>query len=181
MGNRSRGLMAETPPTRASLLMRQIRDPRDADAWRSSRRCRPADPAVCRKRSLQDADAADLTRLVLHAVSSAIRRLDYDAKRGSFHTWLFAVTRNQLCKFLTREQREPHGSGDTDVLDLLSEQPAPDEEAAQWEHEYKAQQLRWACKHFARDPEPRVRTTPLRGGIGGGGPLFNLPPKEGQR
>jgi len=29
-------------------------------------------------------------------------------------------------------------------------------------------------------PKPRVRTTPLRGGIGGGEPLFNLPPREGQ-
>jgi small subunit ribosomal protein S1 len=32
----------------------------------------------------------------------------------------------------------------------------------------------------APPPKPRVRTTPLRGGIGGGRPLFNLPPKEGQ-
>ncbi len=31
----------------------------------------------------------------------------------------------------------------------------------------------------APPPKPRVRTTPLRGGIGGGGPLINLPPKEG--
>jgi small subunit ribosomal protein S1 len=29
-------------------------------------------------------------------------------------------------------------------------------------------------------PKQRVRTTPLRGGIGGGGPLINLPPKEQQ-
>jgi small subunit ribosomal protein S1 len=28
-------------------------------------------------------------------------------------------------------------------------------------------------------PKPRVRTTPLRGGIGSGGPLISLPPKEG--
>jgi small subunit ribosomal protein S1 len=33
----------------------------------------------------------------------------------------------------------------------------------------------------APPPKPRVRTTPLRGGIGGGGPLINLPPKEGQQ
>jgi small subunit ribosomal protein S1 len=29
-------------------------------------------------------------------------------------------------------------------------------------------------------PKQRVRTTPLRGGIGGGGPLINLPPKDQQ-
>jgi small subunit ribosomal protein S1 len=32
----------------------------------------------------------------------------------------------------------------------------------------------------APPPKPRIRTTPLRGGTGGGGPLFSLPPKEGQ-
>jgi small subunit ribosomal protein S1 len=30
-------------------------------------------------------------------------------------------------------------------------------------------------------PKPRVRTTPLRGGVGDGGPLINLPLKEGQQ
>jgi small subunit ribosomal protein S1 len=29
-------------------------------------------------------------------------------------------------------------------------------------------------------PKPRVRTTPLRGGVGSGGPLIEMPPKEGQ-
>jgi len=33
----------------------------------------------------------------------------------------------------------------------------------------------------APPPKPRVRTSPLRGGTGSGGPLINLPPREGQQ
>ena len=146
--------MAETPRTRTSLLVR-IRDPRDGEAWREfTALYEPLIYEFSRKRGLQDADAADLTQIVLHAVTSAIRRLDYDSERGSFHSWLFAVTRNQLRKFLSRQHREPHGSGDTDVLDLLNEEPAPDEEAALWDDEYKRQRFRWACKRVRGEVEP---------------------------
>ena len=37
-----------------------------------------------RRHGLQDADAADLTQIVLRAVASAVGRLDYDPKRGSW-------------------------------------------------------------------------------------------------
>jgi len=146
--------MADPPETRASLLVR-IRDPRDGEAWREfAALYEPLIYEFSRKRGLQHADAADLTQIVLHAVTGAIRRLDYDSQRGSFHGWLFAVTRNQLRKFLAHQQREPHGSGDTDVLDLLHEQPAPDEEAALWDDEYKRQRFRWACDRVRTEVEP---------------------------
>ncbi len=35
-----------------------------------------------RKRGLQDADAADLTQIVLEAVGDGVKRLDYDPQRG---------------------------------------------------------------------------------------------------
>jgi small subunit ribosomal protein S1 len=50
----------------------------------------------------------------------------------------------------------------------LAKEPEPEEAAAPEPEEP------------VEPPKPRVRTTPLRGGIGSGGPLINLPPKEGQ-
>jgi small subunit ribosomal protein S1 len=50
----------------------------------------------------------------------------------------------------------------------LAKEPEPEEAAAPEPEEP------------AEPSKPRVRTTPLRGGIGAGGPLINLPPKEGQ-
>jgi RNA polymerase sigma-70 factor (ECF subfamily) len=136
-------------------LLVRIRDPRDGEAWREfAALYEPLIYEFTRKRGLQHADAADLTQIVLHAVTSAIHRLEYDSQRGSFHGWLFAVTRNQLRKFQARQQREPHGSGDSDMLDLLHEQAAPADEAALWEVEYKRQRFRWACERVRGEVEP---------------------------
>src|SRR5688500_8799823 len=101
--------MSDTPETRASLLVR-IRDPRDGGAWRQFVALyEPLIREFARKRGLQDADAADLTQTVMAAVSEAIRRLDYDPRRGTFRGWLLGVTRNQMLKLLARERRQPHG------------------------------------------------------------------------
>ena len=131
--------MAESPPTRPSLLVR-LRDPRDQDAWRTFLDVyAPLIYGFGRKNGLQDADAADLTQAVLQAVSAGIGRLDYDPARGTFRGWLFGVARNQLGKW-RRGQRQPRASGDTEERDRLAELPAPaDDASAWWEHEYKRQ------------------------------------------
>jgi RNA polymerase sigma-70 factor (ECF subfamily) len=140
--------MSDTPETRASLLVR-IRDPRDGDAWQTFLALyEPLIRAFARQRGLQDADAADLTQTVLAAVSEAIRRLDYDPRRGTFRGWLLGVTRNQMLKLLARERRQPHG-GD----ELLDEQIAPPEDTALWEQEYKRQRFRWASERVRGDVE----------------------------
>ena len=64
--------MADSPPTRASLLVR-LRDPRDCHAWAEFVDLYP--PLVYRydcKHGLQDADAADLTQDILRAVVKAM-------------------------------------------------------------------------------------------------------------
>ena len=66
--------MGSLPTTRASLLVR-LRDSGDADAWRQFVRIyAPVVYGYARKRGLQDADAADLTQEVLHAVTTAAGR-----------------------------------------------------------------------------------------------------------
>src|SRR5262245_14214796 len=83
--------MANLPTTRPSLV-RQIRDPHDAEAWREFVRIyAPVVYGYGRRRGLQDADAADLTQDVLGAVVTAARRLEYDPRRGSFCAWLFTL------------------------------------------------------------------------------------------
>src|SRR5262249_21150791 len=99
--------------TRPSLLIR-VRDPQDAAAWQQfAALYEPLIYQFARKRGLQDADAADLTQIVLQAVSESIRRLDYDPQRGSFRGWLFVVVRNQLQKFRAQQRRAGGGTGGT--------------------------------------------------------------------
>jgi RNA polymerase sigma-70 factor (ECF subfamily) len=149
--------MAETLQTRPSLLVR-LRDPRDQEAWRTFVDVYgPLIYAFGRKNGLQDADAADLTQAVLAAVHSGIGRLDYDPLKGTFRGWLYGVARNQLGKW-RRSQGKDRASGDTEDLQQLAEQPAPDDAADWWEYEYQRQ-----CFAVAADRvRPQVQETSWR-------------------
>jgi RNA polymerase sigma factor (sigma-70 family) len=137
--------MAESLHTRPSLLVR-LRDPQDQEAWRTFLELyAPLIYGYARKNGLQDADAADLTQIVLHAVSTSVGRLDYDPALGTFRSWLFGVVRNQLAKW-RRSQRQPQGSGDTEVAQQLAEHPAPDGTADWWETEFKRQRFLLASR-----------------------------------
>ena len=139
--------MAKAPETRPSLLVR-VRDPADGPAWvQFVDIYAPLIYGYARKKSLQDADAADVTQEVLRAVAPAIRRLDYDPGRGSFRGWLFTIVRNELRTFMSRQGRQARGSGDTEALAFLQAQPEPasDEEAA-WSAEYERRLFSWAAE-----------------------------------
>lgn len=132
--------MAESLHTRPSLLVR-MRDPQDQEAWRTFLDLyAPLIYGFGRKSGLQDADSADLTQIVLQAVSSSIGRLDYEPAKGTFRGWLFGVARHQLSKW-RRAQRQPQGTGDTENLEQLAAHPAPDGVADWWETEYKRQRF----------------------------------------
>lgn len=96
-----------SPLTRASLLV-QIRDGANHPAWQEFVRLYgPVVYGFARKRGLQDADAADLMQDVMRSVSTAIGRLDYDRKQGTFRGWLFTITRNKVFNFLSAQDSSP--------------------------------------------------------------------------
>lgn len=135
-------MMEGSPATRPSLLVR-IRDARDGQAWGQFVEIyAPLVYGFARKRGLQD--AADLTQDVLRAVAGAACGLAYDPKRGSFRGWLFTVVRNKLVNFFNAQKRQVRGSGDTDLKELLEEQPAPPEDTDQWERDYEHRLFVWA-------------------------------------
>jgi RNA polymerase sigma-70 factor (ECF subfamily) len=139
----SRGPMAETPATRASLLVR-LRDPRDADAWAQFLALyAPVVYGYARKQGLQDADAADLCQDVLTAVAGAIGRLEYDPARGAFRNWLFTVVRRRLATWRRAARRRP--ANDPALQQALELQPAPPAEEEAWEAEWEEQLFAWAC------------------------------------
>jgi RNA polymerase sigma-70 factor (ECF subfamily) len=138
--------MDRTPPTRPSLLIR-LRDRQDERAWYEFTEIyAPLIYRLARRRGLQDADAADLTQEVLRAVARAVESDAYDPARGSFRGWLFRIARNLVVNHLIVQARQPRGSGDTRVRELLEAQPAPDESSALFEGEYRRQLLYWAAE-----------------------------------
>src|SRR5690242_4992114 len=146
-----RPVMAEIPPTRASLLLR-LRDPRDEAAWREFVELyAPLVYGYARRRGLQDADAADFTQDVLGALAGAIGRLDYDPRRGTFRGWLFTVVRRKLTDWRAVQGRRVRGSGDTSTQELLERCPTPGDADAAWEAEWEERVFAWACEQARRD------------------------------
>lgn len=125
------------PLTRVSLLV-QIRDQGNRAAWQEfTALYGPVIYGFARKRGLQDADAADLMQDVLRSISTAIGRLDYDRRRGTFRGWLFTITRNKVFNFLSARKIRPQGSGDTTTNQLLNQHPDENDGAETWELEYQ--------------------------------------------
>src|SRR6059036_1716125 len=102
--------MTDFPPTRASLLLR-LRDPRDDAAWTEFVDLyAPLIYGYARKQGLQDADAVDLSQEVISAVASAVGKLEYDPRRGTFRGWLFRVVQRKLSNWRRAQRNRPRGS-----------------------------------------------------------------------
>ena len=138
--------MTDPAQTRVSLLLR-IRDSRDAEAWnRFVEIYAPLVYALARRHGVQDADAADLTQEVLQAVLRSAPTFVYDPARGSFRGWLLTVARNRLRKWANDEKRLPHDCGSAEARRVLEEKPAPAEEVARWDQEYRQRLFEWAAE-----------------------------------
>ena len=138
--------MSTSPATRASLLLR-IRDPKDRIAWGEFVRIyAPLLHAYGMHRGLQDADAGDLAQEVLWRIMQAVPEFQYDPSRGSFRGWLFTITRNELLKMLAKRGRQPAGTGDSDMKQVLEQHPDDPQDEEHWNREYQWNLFQWAAK-----------------------------------
>jgi RNA polymerase sigma factor (sigma-70 family) len=139
--------MTPRSPTDFSKLLHDG-GPRGDAAWREFMRVNgplmfeiygPLIAHYLRRRGVQAVDAEDLTQDVFVRMFSAIR--PYDPRRGPFRNWLFSIVKRVLIDSWRRQRHRDRGSGDTDVQDLLEQQPE-----RTWNREYDQRLLTWAAE-----------------------------------
>jgi RNA polymerase sigma factor (sigma-70 family) len=138
--------------TRPSLLLR-LRDPRDAEAWRTF--VDVYGPLVyghARRRGLKHEDAEDVTQRVFARVSDAIRAFNYQPDLGRFRDWLGTVVRNEINSFLKKSMGTAHGKGGDDDP-ALTHAAAPTADTA-WSAEFNAHILQVALERARPRFEP---------------------------
>jgi RNA polymerase sigma factor (sigma-70 family) len=133
--------------TRPSLLLR-IRDAADTTSWTTFIEIYgPVVYRYCRKRGLQDADAADVVQEVMSQVARSIRGFEYQPELGRFRDWLGAVTRSKLARFFRKQGQQVPASGEGDekgFLDSLSGAASDGE----WTEQFNAHVLQVALERI---------------------------------
>jgi RNA polymerase sigma-70 factor (ECF subfamily) len=145
-GNKEQN-MGDSLLTSPSLLVR-VRNCSDQRAWTEFVEIyTPLIHRLARRSGLQEADLADLVQEVFGIVVKAIERFDPDPSKGTFRGWLSRIARNSILDGLAARRRHPQGAGNTDVVRLLEEHPAPSEEdSVLFEAEYKRRIFTWAAE-----------------------------------
>jgi RNA polymerase sigma-70 factor (ECF subfamily) len=127
----------QTSPT---LLGRLRQQPSDQAAWgqfvdRYSR-------AIYgwARQGLQDADAEDVTQMVLVRLAEHMRSFSYDPTR-SFRGWLRRLTQHAWSDFVTAQKRGGRASGDSTTAECLLQVPARDDLVARLEEQFDREVL----------------------------------------
>lgn len=129
-------------PTSPSLLIR-IRDAEDHAAWREfDTRYRELILSYCRRRGLQDSDAADVLQMVMLSLLRRLRAFRYDPERGRFRDYLGRCVRNAISNQFAKAAGEL-ASLEADADQLPSQEPQADEV---WEREWMLYHYRMALR-----------------------------------
>jgi RNA polymerase sigma-70 factor (ECF subfamily) len=130
--------MAEdSSSTRTSpTLLDRVRSPADQEAWkefvdRYGRRIY----GWCRQWGLQEVDAEDVTQDVLLRLATKMRSFAYDPSR-SFRGWLRTLTHHAWSDFLQHRKRLGAGSGDSAVVEALTQLEARDDLTCRLDEEF---------------------------------------------
>ncbi|MCI0683010.1 MAG: sigma-70 family RNA polymerase sigma factor [Gemmataceae bacterium] len=151
-----RGMNPGSGNTSASLLGRLGLNPNDPAAWHEFvERYGPRILQWCRHWKLQEADADDVTQIVLINVARQMRSFRYDPAK-SFRGWLKTVAHAAWCDWLETQKRPGKGSGDTEMLKMLGSLEARDDLAQKLEAQYDAELLQIALAQVQLRVQPHT-------------------------
>lgn len=142
--------------TRVSILMSLRDNPGDPTAWSAFvDRYGPRIHAWCLRWKLQDADAQDVTQMVLLNLVRHLPDFAYDPSR-SFRGWLRTLTAHSWSDFIRDQVRGVRGAADPAVVDLLDTMPARVDLVRHLEETYDRELLELAIAEVRERVEPHT-------------------------
>lgn len=116
---------APKPPSLTSLtLLGRVQDARDATAWGDFvDRYAPQIFEWCRRFSLQESDASDVTQEVLCKLVAQMQTFRYEPEKGRFRGWLKTVTTN-VVRDMARSRVRSASQAESEFLELLEDERA---------------------------------------------------------
>jgi RNA polymerase sigma-70 factor (ECF subfamily) len=156
--------------TRVSLLARVCQNPDDQVAWNEFvSRYSPKIDRWCRRWGLQEADAQDVTQMVLLQLATKMRRFAYDPTR-SFRAWLKTLTQHAWSDFVAARQRAVTATGDSQTMQALGTLEARQDLEMCLEEAFDLELMELATLRVREQVEPRTwdafRLTALDGWSG---------------
>ena len=137
--------------TRSSLLL-SVRDPQNSEAWREFFSIYgPAVRAYAARRGVRESDLDDLVQETFLAVSTLIRRFEYDRTRGRFRSWLRSIADRRIAKCRSAASTEAKGNTLPDEV----EDPGADLEGY-WDRQWRELVLERAIGKAREHVEPRT-------------------------
>jgi RNA polymerase sigma-70 factor (ECF subfamily) len=142
-----------TDTTRTTLLSR-VRDPSDHAAWREfDEKYRDLILRYCRRRGLQEMDAADVRQLVMMRLVKSLPEFVYQANRGRFRDYLCRIVRNVIVEHIARPNVRRRVVFNHDRLDQSANPSGGPDEL--WDQEWADHHYRLAMESVRRTFEPR--------------------------
>ncbi len=131
------------PETRASLIL-QLTGQASELAWAEFvSSYEPFLVRLAQRRGVPLRHVPDVTQQIVLAIARSVSRWQDDGKPESFRRWLNRVAQNVVIRFMTRERRQPGGTGGSELIEYLESVPAePDEQHIA---EYERELIVWAA------------------------------------
>jgi RNA polymerase sigma-70 factor (ECF subfamily) len=140
--------------TSPTLLGRLRQQPADEAAWQEFvGRYGPRIHRWCRGWQLQDADAQDVTQIVLTRLAQRMQSFVYDPSR-SFRGWLRTLAQHAWSDFVSAGQRGGRASGDSATFECLHSLQARDDLLTRLEAEFDHEILEEASARVQLRVEP---------------------------
>jgi RNA polymerase sigma-70 factor (ECF subfamily) len=142
--------------TRVSILLALRNDPGDQSAWCAFvDRYGPQIHAWCLRWKLQEADAQDVTQMVLVKLVRQLPDFAYDPSR-SFRGWLRTLTAHSWSDFIGDQVRGVRGSADTVIAEMLNSVQARVDLVRHLEETYDQELLELAIADVRERVEPHT-------------------------